>query len=297
MPSPQLQTILDLLRSRAQLDADIPALRAATDGASGLLPLAEGVRAEPVDAGGLRGEWLIPDDAEPGRTLLHLHGGGYVICSIASHRSFVSRIAKAARARTLLVDYRLAPEHPFPAALEDAQAAYRWLAGQGADPAHTALAGDSAGGGLVAALLLLLRDAGEPLPAAAVLLSPWLDLACEGESMSGKAGADPLVTAEVLRGWGSLYLQGADPHEPLASPLYGDLASLPPLLIQAGAAEVLLDDSVRFAERAGAAGVDVTLEPWEDMVHVWHAFAFILPEGQQAIDRVGAWLGQRIGNG
>jgi acetyl esterase/lipase len=294
MPSPQLQTIIDMIRARPRVeDPSIEELRSGYDMVSASLPVAEGVYAEAVDAGGVRGEWLTPEDATGG-TLLFLHGGGYVIGSVASHRSWVSRVTKASGARTLLIDYRLAPEHPFPAAVDDATAAYRWLLAQEVEPARLAVAGDSAGGGLTAATLLALRDAGDPLPAAAALISPWLDLACAGESMTSKAEADPILRPDLLQGWAAHYLKGTDACEPLASPVYADLAGLPPLLVQVGTAEVLLDDSLRFAERAKAAGVDVTLEPWEDMLHVWHMFYFMLPEAQQALDRVGAWLGQRV---
>jgi len=298
MASPQLQTLIDIIRARRRTDnPTIEQLRAGMDMMSANLPLAEGIRAEPVDAGGVPGEWLDPEGAADGPTILLLHGGGYVIGSIASHRSWVSRITKASGARTLLIDYRLAPEHPFPAAVEDATAVYRWLLAQGVDPTRLAIAGDSAGGGLTAATLLALRDAGDPLPAAAALISPWLDLGCAGESMSSKAEADPILSQELLQGWAAHYLSGADARAPLASPVYADLAGLPPLLVQVGTAEVLLDDSLRFVERARTAGVDVTMEPWDEMPHVWHMFYFILPEGQQAIVRVGGWLGQRIGNG
>ncbi|MEX1254727.1 MAG: alpha/beta hydrolase [Dehalococcoidia bacterium] len=295
MASPQLQTLIDIIRARPRTEnPTIEQLRAGMDLMSANLPLAEGVGTEPVDAGGVPGEWLTPEGAAGGGTLLFLHGGGYVIGSVASHRSWVSRITKASAARTLLIDYRLGPEHPFPAAIEDATAVYRWLLAQGVDPARLAIAGDSAGGGLTAATLLALRDAGDTLPAVAALISPWLDLACAGESMSSKAEADPILSRELLQGWGAHYLNGADARAPLASPVYADLAGLPPLLVQVGTAEVLLDDSLRFAERARSAGVDVTLEPWDDMLHVWHMFYFILPEGQQAIERVGAWLGERV---
>jgi acetyl esterase/lipase len=192
----------------------------------------------------------------------------------------------------LLIDYRLAPEHPHPAAVEDSTRAYRWLLETGSNPKRMAIAGDSAGGGLTVATLVALRDAGVPLPAAAVCLSPWVDLEGIGESMTTKAAVDPMVQREPLLRMASMYLAGQDPRTPLAAPLYADLRGLPPLLIQVGTAETLLDDSVRLAERARAAGVQVTLEPWEDMIHVWQAFAAMLPEGQQAIERIGEFLRQ-----
>jgi acetyl esterase/lipase len=224
--------------------------------------------------------------------MLYLHGGGYVVGSIATHRGLAGRLSQAAAARVLLVDYRLAPEHPFPAAVDDAASAYRWLLAQGIESARLVIAGDSAGGGLTIATLVALRDAGVPLPAAAVCLSPWVDLEGSGDSVTTKAAADPLVQKDMLLQLGAWYLAGADPRTPLAAPLYADLRRLPPLLIQVGTAEILLDDATRLAEKATAAGVKVTLESWEDMIHVWQLFAPMLPEGQQAIERIGVFVQQ-----
>jgi acetyl esterase/lipase len=220
-----------------------------------------------------------------------------VIGSINTHRDLVARLARAAQTRALVIDYRLAPEQPHPAALEDATAAYRWLLASGADPARLAVAGDSAGGGLTVATLLALRDAGDALPACAAAASPWLDLACSGASMETKAPEDPMLVPERLRTWAAMYAGTHDVCGPLVSPLYADLAGLPPLLLQVGEAEVLLDDSTRLAERARAAGVDVTLDVWPEMIHVWHLFAFMLPEGQQAIDKLAGWIAGRVGGG
>jgi acetyl esterase/lipase len=178
--------------------------------------------------------------------------------------------------------------------VEDATTAYRWLLGTGVNPAGVVIAGDSAGGGLTAATLVALRDAGDLLPAAGVCLSPWVDLEGIGESMTSKAEADPMVQRDELLDMAKAYLGGADPRTPLAAPLYADLRGLPPLLIHVGTAETLLDDATRLAARARAAGVDVTLEPWEDMIHVWHFMASILPEGQQAIDRIGEFIFERV---
>jgi acetyl esterase/lipase len=224
--------------------------------------------------------------------MLYLHGGGYVIGSLTTHRGLAGRLSQAAKARVLLIDYRLAPEHPFPAAVEDATAAYRWLLAHGCTPARLAIAGDSAGGGLTVATLVALRDAGQPLPAAGVCLSPWTDLEGLGESVTSKASADPIVQKEMLLRLASCYLGDADPRTPLAAPLYADLRGLPPLLVQVGTAEILLDDALRLAERAKAAGVAVTLEAWDDMIHVWQLFAPLLPEGQQAIARIGEFVQQ-----
>ncbi|HEX4210552.1 MAG TPA: alpha/beta hydrolase, partial [Candidatus Binataceae bacterium] len=192
--------------------------------------------------------------------------------------------------RVLGIDYRLAPEHPFPAAVEDAVAAYRWLLAQGLQPSRIAVAGDSAGGGLTIATLVAIRDAKLAVPAAGVCLSPWVDMEGIGESMTSKASVDPVVQKQGLLGMAQAYLGGKDPRTPLAAPLYADLKGLPPLLIQVGEAETLLDDSKRLADRAKAAGVKVTLEPWKEMIHVWHLFAPFLPEGQEAIDGIGKYL-------
>nr|ADM67446.1 esterase MY09-2 [uncultured bacterium] len=258
-------------------------------------PPADDVKCEPVDAAGVPAQWISAPDADPERVIYYLHGGGYVIGSVSTHRDIISRIARASGARALAIDYRLAPEHPFPAAVEDSTAAYRWLLSTGADPARTVIAGDSAGGGLTVATLIALRDAGDPLPAAAVCLSPWIDMEALGESMTTKADADPTVERQGLLQMAKAYLGDAHPRTPLAAPLYADLTGLPPLLIHVGTAETLLDDSTRLAERASAAAVDVTLEPWDDMIHVWQYFAAMLPEGQQAIERIAGFIGEHIG--
>jgi acetyl esterase/lipase len=296
MPSQQLTSLIAALRAQPHvLDEETGLLRKNFDQMGAVSPLPEGVRCEPVDAGGVPGEWITPADADD-RTVLYLHGGGYVIGSITAYRALAARIAVAARARALAIEYRLAPEHPYPAAIDDAVAAYRWLLDQGIAPSRLAVAGDSAGGGLTAATLIALRDAGHPLPAAAVLMSAWLDLTCTSESMTTKAGDDPVLTPQRLRYWAGQYLNGTgtDATAPAASPVHADLAGLPPMLLQAGTAEVLLDDSRRFAARARQAGVDVTLDVWDDMVHIWQVF-FMLPEAVEAVEQIGAWLRERVG--
>jgi acetyl esterase/lipase len=248
---------------------------------------------ESVDAGGVPAEWMNVPGASPERTILYLHGGGYVIGSPAEYRDMLPRLARAAGARALAVDYRLAPEHAHPAAVDDAVTAYRWLLDSGARPEGIVIAGDSAGGGLTVAMLVTLRDRGIPLPAAGVCISPWVDLEGTGASMESNAARDPLVQKELVAGMAQAYLQGQDPRQPTASPLYADLTGLPPLLIHVGDAETLLDDAARLAARAREAGVDVTYEVWPDMIHVWHSLAAILPEGQQAIERAGEFIAQR----
>ena len=226
----------------------------------------------------------------PGRAILYLHGGGYVIGSINTHRSLAARLSRAAKARVLVIDYRLAPEHPFPAAVDDSVAAYRWMLAQGLKASRIAVSGDSAGGGLTAATLVAIRDAKLPVPAAGALLSPWVDMEGIGESMTSKDSVDPMVHKDGLLGMAKAYLAGQNPRTPLAAPLYADLTGLPPLLIQVGTAETLLDDSSRLAERAKKAGVNVTYEPWENMIHVFQLFAPMLDEGQQAIEKIGAFV-------
>ncbi len=295
MASQELAMIIDILKERP-LDADrsVAEMRADIDALGSMLPLSEDVVLEPVDAGGVPAAWVTAAGARPGCVILYLHGGGYIIGSIKSHRELAARLSRAAAVRVLLIEYRLAPEHPHPAAVEDATAVYRWLLGTGIAPSRIAIGGDSAGGGLTVAALVALRDAGQPLPAAGVCLSPWVDLEGLGHSMTSKAAVDPMVQYERLREMAKMYLAGLDPRTPLAAPLYADLSGLPPLLIQVGTAETLLDDSTRLAERARKAGVDVTLEPWEEMIHVWQAFAPVLPEGQQAIDHIGSFIQSHI---
>ena len=291
MPSEQLEMIMNMMRARmVDPNAPIQDVRAFFEDESKLFPVADDIECEPVQMGGVPAEWISAPGASENRILFYLHGGGYNIGSLNTHREMISRLARASGARALSVDYRLAPEHPHPAALEDSVAAYRGLLSQGADPARIVIGGDSAGGGLTIATLVALRDANESLPAAAVCLSPWTDLASTGESMRTKADVDPIVTDQGIKVMAASYAAGADLREPLISPLYADLKGLPPMLIQVGTAEVLLDDSTRFVDRARDAGVHIVFEPWEDMIHVWQFFAALLPEGQQAIDRIGEYI-------
>jgi acetyl esterase/lipase len=241
----------------------------------------------PVDAGGVRGELVATAASRLDRHVLFLHGGGYVTGSPALYRHFTWRIATAARARVLAIDYRLAPEHPFPAALDDVLAAYRWLLAGMADPQRTAVMGDSAGGGLALALLLRLRDHGLELPAAAVALSPWTDLALTGASFSLNTKSDPMMNAAYVRLFAKCYLADADPRDPYASPLYGNPAGLPPTLIHVGSDEILHDDAVRMAEILRTAGCRVRIEVWQRMPHAWHLFAPVLPEARKAIAHIG----------
>jgi monoterpene epsilon-lactone hydrolase len=291
MSMQQLEGIIQMLKSAPMGQAaSLDELRLGFEKmATAMRPDAD-VKCEPLNVGAMKAEWITAPGADPRRTVLYLHGGGYVIGSINTHRAMVGRISRAAKARALLIDYRLAPEHPHPAAVDDSIAAYRWMLEQGINPAGMAIAGDSAGGGLTIATLVAIRDAKLKLPAAGVCLSPWVDLEGIGESMTTKATVDPMVQKAGLVDMAKLYLGGKSARTPLAAPLYADLAGLPPLLIQVGTWETLLDDSTRIAERARKAGVKVTLEPWEKMIHVWQSFAPILDEGQQAIDRIGEFV-------
>jgi acetyl esterase/lipase len=256
-------------------------------------PLAADVTVEAVSVNGVPCEWMTPPNAVGNRTLLYVHGGGYVIGSPGDYRDMVPRIARAAQARALVVDYRLAPENPHPAAVDDAIAVYRGLLDRGVRSDEIVVAGDSAGGGLTLATCVAARDAGLPLPAAGVCISPWIDLEGLGESMIGNGDRDPLVKKDLVLGMAQAYLGGQDRRTPLAAPLYADLRGLPPLLIQVGTAETLLDDARRIAKRAKAAGVDTTIEEWADMIHVWHCFGSFLPEAQQACDRIGEFVRER----
>jgi len=292
MASPQLQTAIDAMKSMQQKPAKTPQeFRAVFEEMA--VPPPPDIKSERVSANGVPAEWITAPGAANDRVVLYLHGGGYVIGSVKTHRDLMGRVSRSAKARVLGLDYRLAPENPFPAAVDDAVAAYRWLADQGVKPSKIAVAGDSAGGGLAVATLVAIRDAGLPMPAAGVCLSPWVDLEGIGESMKTRAQADPVVQRDGLVGMAQAYLQGKDPRSPLAAPLYANLKGLPPLLIQVGDAETLLDDSNRLADRAKAADVQVKLEVWPEMIHVWQLFASFLPEGQQAVEGIGKFVAER----
>ena len=290
MASEGLNKVLEIIRSvpPAKPDTTIGQMRGAMEKVAERV--AKDVTCEPVTAGGVKAEWIVAPGADPARVILYLHGGGYVMGSINTHRAMVARISRAAKAKALALDYRLAPEHPFPAAVDDATAAYRWLLAEGYKPNKIVISGDSAGGGLTLATLLALRDAKTPLPAAAVPISAWSDMEGTGASVKTRAAVDPMVGSTSLSGMAKNYVGNADPKNPLLSPLHGDYTGIPPMLIQVGDAEILLDDSTRVAEKAKAAGVKVDLEVWPEMVHVWHVYAKLLPEGQQAIDRIGQYV-------
>jgi epsilon-lactone hydrolase len=268
--------IVKHIRSRLELSEFIRSLITSVD--------AQAVRA--VRDGSVKGEWLRPA-GEPRQTVYYLHGGAYVACSPETHRAFTSTLSQAANARVFALDYRLAPEHRFPAAVEDALAGYRWLLDQGVDPQEIVIGGDSAGGGLTVATLIALRDAGEQLPRAAFVISPWTDLACAGRSLDANDERDPMFYGAGVRCMAPVYLGGASPRDPLASPIYADLSKLPPLLIHVSDNEVLLDDSTRLADRAKQCGVNVDLRVWNDLPHAWPVFvAFRMPESFQALGEI-----------
>ena len=255
--------------------------------------LAADVTVEPVTVGGVRAEWTSTPQDSSDRALLYVHGGGYVIGSLDSHRHLVAEAGRAAGCWALALDYRLAPEHPFPAALDDAVAAYAWLLAQDVEANRLVVAGDSAGGGLTVATLLALRDQGRPLPAAGVCISPWVDLTCSGASYTSRAARDPIVTRDGVAMMAKAYVSAGDPKAPLVSPLFADLRGLPPLLVHVGSDEVLVDDALGLAERARRAGVDVRVEEWPAMIHVWHWFQPMLEEADRAIADIGEFVRSR----
>jgi monoterpene epsilon-lactone hydrolase len=289
MSDPEIVALRAKLASRPRSD-DYRDRRKDIDARGLAYRLAGDVVVEPVTAGGVRAEWTSTPNADRDAAMLYLHGGGYVIGSLDSHRHLVTEAGRAAASWVLSLDYRLAPEHPFPAAVEDAVAGYRFLLVRGFRPGRIAIAGDSAGGGLVVAAMLAIREAGLAQPACGWCISPWVDMEASGETMTNKAAADPTVQKAGILDMARLYLNGADPRAPLASPIHADLHGLAPLLIQVGAAETLLDDAVQLARLAGAADVRVDLQVWPEMIHVWHLFHPELAAGRRAIAEGGAWV-------
>jgi epsilon-lactone hydrolase len=295
MPSQEMQDVIDGLRdqqkaSASQVPPTLDQRRAAFAPAGRLHPVPDDVMVTAVTAGGVPAHWLAAPGADTGRVLMFLHGGGFQMGSLRSDGELAARLGRAAGMRVLFPEYRLAPEDPFPAAIDDALTAWHWLrTSQDLPAASMAVVGDSAGGGLAAALLVAVRDAGQPLPAAAVLMSPTVDLTSSGASMTERADQDPFSTPALLRQLASDYLAGADPKTPLASPLFASLSGLPPLLIQAGTADLLLSDAERLAAAARRAGVDVTLHIGEGLPHVY-PIMLGTPEAAQATEQTGNFL-------
>ncbi len=295
MGSQDIKTVRMLLAAvRGQDQPPLSELRTRYDAISAMFALPDGVTFEKIDAGGVPAERLYSRSSQAGRTILYLHGGGYAIGSPVSHRHVAGALVEAAEATLVVPDYRLAPEHKYPCAIHDALAAYSWLLESGQDPQQLIIAGDSAGGGLALATMISVRNQGLPLPAAAVLISPWVDLAGTGATLDTLQARDPVVQRAGLHDMAKYYLGERDPRTPLASPLYADLAGLPPLLIQVGTEEVLLDDSLRLNHRAREQGVRTTLEVWDEMIHVWHFFHPQLQEGREAIGRVGDYVREHV---
>jgi epsilon-lactone hydrolase len=258
-------------------------------------PVADDIKLEPVDVNGVPGEWSSAPGSDASRVLLFFHGGGYCSGSILSHRRLVTEAGRAAGVRTLALAYRLAPEHPFPAALDDALTAWRFLRKQGVEARHIAVGGDSAGGGLTLALIGRLQEVGEELPACAWLLSPWTDLTMSGSTLATKDSVDPIIHGGYLHELADAYLPlGLDRRDPRVSPLYADLTGLPPTLIQVGSAEALLEDATRFEAAAGAADVAITLEVWPHMIHAWPLWNAHLEPGRQALAKAGAFMQQHL---
>lgn len=275
--------------------AHIVEMRERLNKISRFLKRAFGVSVEATTVNGLYAEWLRPKQAVDGKVMLYLHGGAYLVGSCRTHRQMVSHIARAAGVNALVPEYRLAPEHPFPAAIDDAVGVYRWLLANGFDPGDVFIAGDSAGGGLTVAVMLSLRHAGLPMPAAAVLLSPFLDITASGESATTRAEKDPWFDAKDMHIVADNYCgDGTEPQSPLVSPVFANVAGLPPTFIQVGDDEILLSDSTRLAEKMKNAGLDVEIEIWPEMWHVFQLFIGKMPESRRAIRRIGTYLGERM---
>jgi monoterpene epsilon-lactone hydrolase len=269
-------------------------LRIQMDRAAGRMIRHRNVQVMPEQAGPVPAEWLIPRDAPDDRALLYIHGGAWFMGSTATHRGLVSYLSYESNVRALSINYRLAPEYPFPAGLDDCVNSYEWLLHTGINPQKIVVAGDSAGGNLTLALLVALRDADKPLPAGAVVLSPATDLAFTGESLKTRAHLDPILSNLGSNSIVPDYITSNDPHHPYISPLYADLKGLPPILIHVGDHETLLDDSVRFGERARAAGVDAKVVVWPEMFHVFQIFVPLLPEARNAVAQLASFIKSRM---
>ena len=265
----------------------IDQLRKETGTAGALIPLPDNTKFKRILAGNVYAEWITCGDVDIDKIFMFIHGGGYYRGSIDATRATVARISAEAKVRCISIEYRLAPEHPFPAAVDDTYTAYNWLLKEGINPKNIIVSGQSAGGGLCLALLLKIKENNGFQPKGAVAISPWTDLSQSGKTMITNANIDPVISKQYLDRMANLYLSKTPNISPLASPLYGDLSGLPPMLVQVGSAETMLDDSKRFVERAKEAKVDVQIEVWEDMFHGWHGSAHILKEAEEAIKSIG----------
>lgn len=264
--------------------------RAGMEKMTRMAKMPDGITVEKINCSGVPAEWIIPKNAVNPGVVLYLHGGGYAMGSINTHRALMARIAIASKTKVFGIDYRLAPEHPFPCAIDDAFEAYKWLLKEGYDNNKIVIAGDSAGGGLTVALIIRIRDENAPKAAAGVCLSPWLDLTSTGETSLTLAEEDPMIDLGSLKHFALFYSPPEKLSHPWVSPLYADLNDLAPIYIQVSSSEILLDDTRRFAEKAQIAGVDIQVDYWDKMVHVWQAFGSYLPEALEAIEKLGAYI-------
>jgi epsilon-lactone hydrolase len=271
-----------------------PELRAECDARFLSISHPDQISSELIDAAGVSAEWVVPNGFKGDRVVFYVHGGGFMTGSPETHRDLVYRICQASGARALSVGYRLAPEHLFPAWLQDTVTCYRWLLAHGVDASQVAMVGDSVGGGLIISALLALRDQGVDLPAAGASISPWADFTASGESRNTNSELGGISSADAVNGPMSIILGEADPRDPLASPIFGDFTRLPPLLIMVGSREPLVSDAEMLADRAKQAAVDVTYEVWDEMDHIWPLFATFLPEGQQAVERIGEFIRRHL---
>jgi len=290
------KVVLQLVRKRIFTNTNHLTLRKVVDSAAGRAPSPPAevdFRSETIE--GVPCLWVKALGSEPQKIILYFHGGGYIFCSAhTTHKDILWRISQASRCRILAVDYRLAPENPYPAAINDAVSVYQWLLAQQYKSHHIAVVGDSAGGGLAYGSVLKIRDMGLPLPACTVTMSPWTDLAVTGESIITNLKRDTLIPGDGLSQGAEYYLNGTDPRDPYASPLYGDHRGMPPTLIQVSSDEVLLDDSRRLAAKYKAAGVPVEIEIWQGLPHVWQSLAMFIPEGRAAIKKIGEFLRKHL---
>ena len=299
MPSDAYNAALAAMKERMAEAAgapppDLATTRAGFEQGYSSMPIPDEVSFEPVDAGGVAAEWVTPPEVVGNRAIVYLHGGGYVVGNLNTHRHVVSRLALGAKARLLNVDYRLAPENPYPAALDDAMAAWQWHLANKGEAAHTAISGDSAGGGLAIALCMRLRDEGLPQPACAAPISPWTDLTFSGDSMTERADRDPLLAgADALSGMVMAYSATVDATQPYISPVFGTFDNLPPMMIQVGTEEVLYDDSTRVVKAIENANGSVEFRPWQDMMHVWHLLAGVAPEAEEGIAELAAYIAEQ----
>ncbi|MGV9171413.1 MAG: alpha/beta hydrolase [Promethearchaeia archaeon] len=297
MVSKGMERVITLLKKfqNANAEPSVEAVRKGLDQIALLSKIPKDIECEPVDINGIDGEWIRAPEADLDKVLLYLHGGGFIAGSIDTHRDLVSRISRAANISVLIIDYRLAPEHPFPAGLEDAFKTYQWLLSKkNLNAEDIIIGGDSAGGGFTLSVLIKARDEGLPLPAAAICISPATDLAGTGDTYESKAKLDPFLSPELVIFMRETYLQNTDPKNPLASPLFANLHGLPPIYIQVGTAEILFDDSKRIAKKLESADIEVELDIWEDMIHVFAAFAAIAPEGKKAIENIAQFIKKHI---